>query len=304
MKIYRRHATMVMLIIVLGLTLLAGLVVKYDKPEVKENAQWKQSLEQKNEQMRQNMAKDHGATAQSYYKSEIAINQYRIDQDLKPNEKTMWQFVEDSASNLVAVIIIFTIITVATSIASEFDTGTIKQLMIRPIYRTKILLSKYVSSLLFSVVCLIVLFAFSWLLGGILFGFNGVNEIHLGYVDGAVQTTSWTLAIWKSYLFSSVSLLIMVTLAGAIAAMFRSGALAIGLTIFLYMGATIFVQLLSGYNWVKYVLFANLDLTQYTIGPQLREDMSLGFSLVVLSIYYIIFVLLGWLFYTKRDIKA
>ncbi len=306
MKIYRRNATKVMLIILLGIILAAGLIIKLNQPAPKENPQWKQTLALQNKAYQREMAQVKGSKqAVNYYKQTIATNQYRIDHNLKPaSGMTLWSFIEQSAPNAALLISIFTIIVVSTSIASEFDTGTIKLLLIRPIYRTQVLLSKYLSALLFAVFCLVVLFVFSWLIGGIMFGFGGVTEAHLSYINGKVYETSWVLAIWKNYLLSCVSLFMMVTLAGLIASVFRNGGLAIGLSIFLLMASSIIISLLESYSWVKYVLFANTDLTQYTTGTPLRSDMTLGFSLAVLAVYYVVFVIIGWLFYTKRDIKA
>ncbi|RYM01737.1 ABC transporter permease [Sporolactobacillus sp. THM7-7] len=306
MKIYRRSGTKVMLIILLGLLLVGALITKLNTPEPKADSQWKQHLAQENQGMQQNLNQMKGNDAYAnYLKSEIAINQYRIDHNLEPAQgTTLWSFVEDSTSIMILVISIFTIIVVSTSIASEFNTGTIKLLLIRPIYRTEILLSKYIAALLFALLSLVVLFLFSWLIGGIFFGFGGADEVHLSYIGGEVQETSWTLAIWKEYLLHGASLCMMVTLAGVIASLFRNGGLSIGLTIFLLMGSNTILTLISKYEWVKYVLFANLDLTQYDNGTQLREDMSLGFSLGVLAVYYVIFVICGWLFFTKRDVKA
>lgn len=306
MKIYRKNATKVMLIILLGLILAAGLIIKLNQPAPKDNTQWKQSLVQQNKVYQQQMTQFHGNKQTiNYFKKTIIMNQYRIDHNLKPaQEATLWKFVEDTASNMVTVISIFTIIVVSSSIASEYDEGTIKLLLIRPIYRTEVLLSKYISTLLFSAFCLIVLFVISWLIGGVMFGFGGVNEAHLNYVNGKVYETSWTLYIWKSYLLNCVSLFVMVTFAGTVSAVFRNSALAIGISILLMMGSSLIVKLLSNFDWVKYVLFANTDLTQYMNGNPVRHDMTLGFSFAVLCIYYLIFVILGWFFYTKRDINA
>lgn len=306
MKIYRRQSAKIMLIILLGLILAAGLIIKTSQPAPKNTANWKQELVQQNQLIEKQQTQVGGnRQAINQMKKTIALNQYRIDHNLKPaSGETLWGFVSGAAANTVLVISIFTIIVVAGSIASEFDTGTIKLLLIRPVYRTEILLAKYLSSLLFAVLCLIILFLFSWLIGGILFGFSGATEAHLSYTNGAVQQTSWTLAVWKDYLLNFVSLFMMVTVAGLIAAAFRNGGLAIGLSIFMMMGSSIIVTLLSGYSWVKYVLFANLDLTQYSSGTPLRSDMTLGFSLAVLAVYYVVIVLAGWLFYTRRDIKA
>lgn len=306
MKIYRRNATKVMIIILLGIILAAGLIIKFNQPEPKENNQWKQELIQENKSLAEQQSQVGGnKQATDYLKKQIAINEYRIDHNLEPVQgETLWKFVESTATNAVILISIFTIIVVSTSIASEFDTGTIKLLLIRPIYRTEILLSKYIASILFAIFCLIVLFIFSWLLGGILFGFGGATEAHLTYADGVVHQTSWTLAILKSYLLNGVSLIMMVTVAGLIAAAFRNSGLAIGLSIFMMMASSIIVTLLSGYDWVKYVLFANMDLSIYTTGTPVRDDMTLGFSLTVLAVYYVLFVIAGWLFFTKRDVKA
>ncbi|MET1248613.1 ABC transporter permease [Sporolactobacillus sp. STCC-11] len=306
MKIYRRSSAKVMIIILLGLILAAGLIIKYSGDQPKDDPHWKQSLIQENKDLNKQMDSVKGnKQATDYFKKTIAINDYRIDHNLKPQHgETLWTFVEGAAANMVLVISIFTIIVVSTSIASEFDTGTIKLLLIRPIYRTEILLSKYISALLFTVVCLITLFIASWLLGGILFGFGGAGDVYIGYANGAVYQSSWTLEVWKGYLLNCVSLFMMVTFAGLIASAFRNGGLAIGLSIFTLMASSIVVNLLQGYDWVKYVLFANTDLTQYTTGTPLRDEMTLGFSLAVLAVYYVIFVFVGWAFYTRRDIKA
>lgn len=306
MKIYRKNATKIMLAILIGLILAAGCVIKFNEPAAKANPHWKQSLIEQNQTLKKELKKEKGdKSVRDHLKQTIAVNQYRVDHNIKPAQgETLWGFVEDVANNLEMVIVIFTIIVVSTSIAGEFDSGTIKLLMIRPIYRTVILLSKYAAALLFAIACLVILFAASWLTGGTLFGFGGAAEPHLAYINGAVSETSWTWYILKMYLFDGVQLVMMVTLAGVIAAVFRNGALAIGLSIGLTMGASIIVTLLSGYAWVKYVLFANMDLTQYISGKPLRSDMTLGFSITVLCIYYVLFVLLGWLFFTKRDIAA
>lgn len=306
MKIYRRGSFKVMMIILIGLILAIGLILKLNAPEASTDSHWKQELAaQVSQDKKQLQAVRSDQTNTENLKRSIAINQYRIDHNLKPAQsETLWTFVTQVAANMVTIIGVFTVIVVSTSIASEFDSGTIKLLLIRPIYRTEILLSKYIAALLFTVFSLIVLFIFSWLIGGILFGFGGAVEAHLVYTAGAVHRASWILAIWQDYLLDCVSLVMTVTAAGLIAAAFRNGGLAIGISIFMMLAGPTVTAFLSGYDWVKYVLFANTDLTQYNSGQQPRPEMTLGFSLITLAVYYIIFVLVGWLFFTKRDIKA
>ncbi|MBE3554796.1 MAG: ABC transporter permease, partial [Thermicanus sp.] len=68
-------------------------------------------------------------------------------------------------------------------------------------------------------------------------------------------------------------------------------------------GSTI-VAALSRYGWVKYILFANTDLRQYFDGTPLVEGMTLSFSITVLLAYFLIFNLLSWILFMKRDVAS
>ncbi len=59
------------------------------------------------------------------------------------------------------------------------------------------------------------------------------------------------------------------------------------------------------YNWAKYILFANTDLSQYTGERKpIIEGMTLGFSVTMLIIYYIVFIGLAWTLFRKRDVAG
>ncbi|WP_441895000.1 ABC transporter permease [Paenibacillus sp. YAF4_2] len=90
-------------------------------------------------------------------------------------------------------------------IAAEFSTGTIKLLLIRPSSRIKILLSKYLAMLLFSMVLLLILFVISFLINGILFGFNDMDLPLLHFTGGQVVEQNMVLHLWKTYLLNGIS---------------------------------------------------------------------------------------------------
>ncbi|TCP30581.1 ABC-2 type transport system permease protein [Scopulibacillus darangshiensis] len=305
MKIYRKGANRIMVLMLLGLIIAGGLIIKFSGPDNTDahKGNWKQELVQDNKDMEKQL-KEMPAQSQTYFKKEIAINKYRIAHNLPPAQgENIWGFVKDMIG-LIMVISIFTIIVVGTSISSEFNWGTIKLLLIRPVSRTSVIFAKYISSLMFAIGMLILLGIVSWLVGGILFGFADISQPFLQYTDGKVTETSWVMYVLKQYGLNCVQLIMMATLAGAIAAIFRNGALSIGLTIFLMMAGSTITAFLAKYDWVKYVLFANMDLSQYLNGTPLNDDMTLGFSVIVLVVYYVIFMIFGWLFFTKRDIAA
>src|SRR5699024_11870156 len=71
------------------------------------------------------------------------------------------------------------------------------------------------------------------------------------------------------------------------------------LAIFLMMGGNMIVSIFADKPFAKYILFANTDLKQYADGYVMIEGMTLGFSIIVLIVYYLIFLLLSWVVFTK-----
>ncbi len=130
----------------------------------------RQYLVEENKALKSQLESSPMEIEQDYYKKQIAINEYRIEHDIPFREKyNGWSFVKDS-SELILLAGLFTIIVSAGIVASEFNWGTIKLLLIRPINRSKILLSKYLTVLLFALLLLVSLFVYSAILGTILFG--------------------------------------------------------------------------------------------------------------------------------------
>ncbi|WP_026676262.1 ABC transporter permease [Fictibacillus gelatini] len=303
MKIYRRIGSIIMLLLLVGGIILMGVIEK-TTTEKANDANWKQAVTKEIKEDKKTLNEKLPDDIKKHVKRNIAINEYRLEHNIKPIQSdSLWGFV-DNTSDLVSVISIFTIIIAGGILASEFSWGTIKLLLIRPVSRTMVLFSKYIATLLYAVFMLVVLFAVSWILGGILFGFEGVSAPYLAYTDGKVVEQNMVLHIMSTYGLNCISLIMMVTFAFMMSTVFRNSSLAIGISIFLTMGSSIAIQILHKYDWVKYVLFANTDLTQYTTGTPLVEGMTLGFSLTVLAVYFIIFVALSLVVFNKRDVAA
>ncbi|SDB98885.1 ABC-2 type transport system permease protein [Paenibacillus sp. UNCCL117] len=192
---------------------------------------------------------------------------------------------------------IFSVIVAGDIVASEFSWGTIKLLLIRPASRSKVLASKLIAALLFMLGLLALHFIFSYFTGLILFGM-GAPLLPGGESMGNIVRT---------YLLDTVSIVMTVLLAFMISAAFRSSSLAIGLSIFLLLTKDGVVLILARlkYDWVKYFLFTNTDLTPYVTGGKPPvEGMTLGFSVAVLVAYAVLFYLISWLLFTKRDVAG
>ncbi|WP_082235651.1 ABC transporter permease [Halobacillus massiliensis] len=302
MKTYSQISTWIMVILIAAIVIGLGVLFKVEGG-VSEESQvaedWKQQLQQENEQM-QKEAQEEEFMA-DYHEEQIALNEYRLENDIPPAEYNVWDFVQENRTN-VSLISLFTIVIAASIIANEFRWGTIKLLLIRPISRTKILGAKYVSVLLNALSMLFFLYIMAFIAGGLLFGFSGAGEPHIYMKAGEVQETPLFQHTVIEYLLSSVNLVMMATFAFMISAIFRSSALAIGIAIFLMMSGNAIVGFFAGKDWAKYILFANTNLNQFFTGTPMLEGLTLEFSITMLIAYFIVFMGLAWLFFTKRDV--
>ncbi|MFZ3580062.1 ABC transporter permease [Virgibacillus sp. DJP39] len=304
MKLYKRTGTWVMIGLIFLVVISLGLFSKFAM-QTNDNINWKEELRVENAQLKQTV-KDSPlmGVGDNYAKQHIEINTYRIDNNIPPLEsQSLWGFMVD-ATNFTGIVALFTIVVAAGIVASEFTWGTIKLLLIRPVSRSKILVSKYISTILFALFSLLVLSGLSFLIGSLLFGFDGTQHPYLVYNDGQVVEQNMVMYIISLLGFNSIDILMMVTLAFMISTVFRSSSLAIGISLFLMFTGPQIVQLLSNYDWVKYILFANTNFQQYSNGVPLVEGMTMTFSIIVLSVYFIIFITLTWVIFQKRDVAA
>ncbi|UVI31632.1 ABC transporter permease [Paenibacillus spongiae] len=212
-----------------------------------------------------------------------------------------WFMMSMETMVLFQLVTIFTVVVSADSVAGEFSTGTIKLLLIRPWSRSKILLSKYISLLMFALVQAVLLYALTFLANMLLFGYSGSGEAQKVF-ESDLHPFAYMLLY---YFYQFLGLIIIVTMAFMLSTVFRSGGLAIGLSLFLLLGGSTIAGLLSmlDYAWVDYILFLHLNLTQYMGGSE-AGGMTLGFSLGVLAAYYVVFIALTWLIFNKRDVAA
>lgn len=310
MKIFRRTGTYVMIGLLLFVLIAMGGFIKYQdsKGSVPDNSEWKKGLQVQNETYKKEldeMGDALSAEVKTSYEREIAINEYRVKNDLSPNDGySVWGFLTD-ASQMIEFAGLFTIIIAAGIVASEFNWGTIKLLLIRPIKRGKILAAKYLTVLLFGLFMLFILFAFSGIYGMILFGFPSDPVPYLNYYNGTVTEQSMLVHLINYFGLKSINMIMLATMAFMISAAFRNSSLAIGLSLFLmFMGGQLTRLIAVKYEWAKYILFANTDLLQYFEGAPVVEGMTLGFSVIMIIIYFLLFQAVAFYVFKKRDVAA
>lgn len=247
-------------------------------------------------------------------KDEILKEEYRLKNNLASvpdnislsqglNEINFWN-VLGLSTIMINVISLAIIIIAGASIANEFSSGTIKFLLINPVKRSKIFLSKYVMIITLSVLMILGFYVVNVLCAGILFGFGSAAAPYLYVVNGTIhQMPGLAFIMWK-YLLGSVNLIVMGTLAFAISSLLRNAALAIGVSVFALLGGNIIMSILGGalkFDWARFLIFANVDLNAVIEGNTMFQGMTVGFSLAVIAVHMVVFFLTAWDGFIHRE---
>lgn len=306
MKISYRVGTWIMVgLLVLGMIATLIFAVKTNDGD-QASGDWKTELQEINKAKKQELKEDNISFYKRSLETDIAINEYRIKHDLPPADqfgKNAWTYVETNA-NLLQLVGVFVIIIAATIVSAEYKHGTIKLLLIRPPSRLKVLLSKYFTVQLYSLFLIAVLFILSFILGAIFFGLNN-DYVYLAYQNGEVIERSQFANMVSYYLAHCAMFVVLGTLSFAISTVFRSEAISIAISVLAYVvGASITSILMFFFDWAKYLLFANDPAQYFAETPTFIEDMSLGFSLTVLVIYWAIFLAVALIVFQKREVKT
>lgn len=245
----------------------------------------------------------------------ITLGMYRLENDIELNvaENTslltsmtanFWVVLCQSSS-LITVIGVLIIIIAGSSVANEFSQGTIKFLLINPVKRWKILVSKYIMCLSMGFLMIALLYVLSIIFSMLFFGTEYLGCTYLEVVNGVVKSSNPFVYVFKNYMFRSVQVLVMATLAFAISSLAKNSAMAIGISLFAMLSGNSIVSIFKNelnQDWVRYLVFANTDFSAVINGTTGFANHSLIFAIGVVAIHMFVFFLIAWDGFTKREI--
>lgn len=303
MKLWHKKGTWVMLVFLVLFIVGPGMMMKYQDAKNAEDTTWQETVQQQMKFYKDILAgEDLSEEDIKSFEERIAIFEYRLANNLPIQlETTVYSFMS-FASNWVMLITLFTVVLAASIVSSEFSSGTIKMLLTRPISRTKVLTSKLITVFLYGILLLIVNIGVSALTGFVLF--DAAMSVELEMVDGEIVEKAVWGDLAYSYLLACGDFVMSTLFAFFIGSVFRSSSLAIGLTMFLSFMGQMIVSLLSNYEIVKYIWITHTNLNQHVTGNLLVEDITMPFSLAVLAIYAVLFTVMSYLSFMKRDVTA
>ncbi|MCR5147139.1 MAG: ABC transporter permease [Clostridia bacterium] len=205
-------------------------------------------------------------------------------------------------------LVIFVVMIAGGIVSSEFEKGTIKMLLVKPYKRWKILLAKYIVSLLMIGFIFIVTMIMQVIIGGILFGFNSlaVPAVVYNFSTNSLETYN-LFAYWGILAISKLPIyLLLGTLAFAISCIFGNTVLSIVLPIIGNIGGAIVNSIVS-MKPIKHIAAfptLNWDFSQFLFGHlPTYEFTNVRFATIVCLIYFVIMIAGSWTAFNKKEIK-
>ena len=302
MKLWHKKGTWAILGILLLVIIGVGVLDKITMEEVN-TTDWKQEqqvmIDDANAQLQ---TPDLDEWSIQMFKEQKAMAQYRLDNNAAPQVNQSMEGNMAFGASIMILITLLTVIPGASIVSQEFTDGTIKMLLTRPVSRFKILVSKLITIFLFGFTLIIVTIILTTVLGFILFG--TATGVDLTIVDGVVQQTNTMQDILLTYVYSLGDFTMSILFAFFIGTVFSSPSIAIALSMLFLMMGPMIIMLLQKYIPVEYIWLTHSDLTQHLKKEFFIEETTLLMSLTVLFVYAMIFLVVSFMTFIKRDVKA
>jgi len=242
----------------------------------------------------------------------VAQQQYYLDHDVNPAEPGAPTFVRGFIENSTQLFLPLMMMVIAADIvSSEHSAGTIKLLLTRPVKRWKIILSKYLTLVLYVSLIILIFSLLSYLISGTVFGFGGwTAPVLTGFAveAGQLNTAGVQLLPQWQYILMELGLawfvsLVVATLSFMLSVLVKSTAAGMGIMLASLISGTILSNMVASWESAKYLFMVNLGVINYLEGnaPPI-EGMSLGFSLAVLAIWGGLALIASFTVFVRQDV--
>ena len=301
MKIYSRKLTWVLLFLLIAITIGASVVGNINSTKVEDwRAETTELIVRYEERLK---ISELSPTLRADAENRLKIAEYRLANEIPAPPDNPWSALL-TFSGLVEMVIVFSIIVAADMVAGEYTAGTMKLLLIRPHSRTRILFSKLIAVSLFALVMLVLLVVCGFGTNALFYGLGDIHVTDL-FLDqqGQIVSQNVIVQVIKMYGLSIFPIMGYVAFAFAISTVLRNSALAVGISLLIMIVGNSMIEVTASIEALKYLPFANSDISLYIFHLPARPEMTLGFSISVLLVYIFGLSLISWAVFKKRDVS-
>ncbi len=234
---------------------------------------------------------------------QVRVYEYMLENGIEPyRTKSITNYIL-SLNSWFAIVVLLSIVISGKVITDEYKEGTMALLLTVPCKRSQILLSKILALLIICTAIILCFFVFSVLIGGIFFGFSGIANRVVTCENGVVSCHSTLVQVMIKNIHNFFALLSCSSFTMMLATVFKSGIISTSASVSLYFAGAQLTVSLYNMKWMKYSLFANMQLSVFEKWSSIFEyRITERESILILSTYTIVFFLVAFLVFDNRNI--
>lgn len=237
------------------------------------------------------------------------VNNYIYENNFKDNQKIKTIFEKSFIFSLFIMLVIS--IVGGSIISYEYNKGSIKTLLSKPVKRSKILFSKFITLNLMSFILLLTIIVFMTLFIFIICKINIFELQEIIIINNSIKVINYYLYFLKQYLINSLPVFFIGNFALMLSVLTLNTGLAVGVSVFVSIVAGTISQFLLLFR-LKFIEFTFLPYLDFTIFKNYTDIINLNImygvnlnlirGIIILIIYSILFYLVSY-FCINRDIK-
>lgn len=303
-KVFTMKYSLIMFTIILLVVIAYSISFKSTTNPVVEGVNWKESLSMEVEKINENLNNPYigkSSNAEQMFLSQIKVYTYMIDNNIKPIKKLSVANFLLNINNLFSLVIILVIISTGKIVADEYRYNTINNLLTMPCKKWKVIVSKYITIFLISLITIFFIYFFSIIVGWISFGFDALNEKIVTCVNEEIVVHNIIVQSLLYNIYNLVVLLACTSMTFLICILSKNGMVSTCISIIFYYAGTRIAIAFSKFDILKYALFSNVNFQTYYNGVTIYEGTSPKFSVIVVLVHVLCFVAITlFSFYRKK----
>ncbi len=268
---------------------------------------WRSELKVENKKIEEVLAGQNSSDLPAFAKEQketYEINKYRLAHNISPiQQHTVLDFMKKGAvvTNFIGILLIYF---ASNMMSKEHQWKTINFLLVKPSTRRMIYYAKFLSLVILYFIFSFAIIIYSFIIGSALNGLNFSAQPVLQYVNKHVAEQGILPSLLNDYLINLLPYLFFVAVAYFLSTVLRTSSISLLISIILLATSDVIATLLRTKSWSKFLPFMHTDLTVYTKGINIENGMRIEFSIAVLVIYILLFLVTAGELFKKRDVAG
>lgn len=299
------------------------------KSDSNKNISWKETLQKQIDSEEKSLDDITDSSSINYVKQQIENDKYMLKNNIKPVPDYTFNAFNFITKVMEALGTIFLAVGIAVfvsdMISGECTPPTLKLLLTQPVSRGKVVFSKYISSILSSIIFVAVIELIFFIIIGLIFGFGDPNYpiligtkykfdmsqlVNNAHPLIAIGGTGVYVAAWKFMAeliaLQSVFIIACTSFTFLISTIFRSSMVSMGTGIVIIIVSSIVLEIMRTSRIIPYIFLAYGD-----VGSVLNSKIVMNFNnpnltvslfLIVMSAWTLICYTVSHVLFVKRDI--